>query len=68
MIFSGLCGVASAGVGFVAGSAVFKSVWRVWTNLVSFEWRRCPKGEVPLYQCAIYRYINIEIMKIDYHE
>ena len=35
MIFSGLCGVASAGVGFVAGSAIFKSVWRVWNKEIA---------------------------------
>ena len=29
LIFCGLCGVVSAGVGFVAGSALFKSLWRV---------------------------------------
>ena len=32
MIFCGLLGVASAGVGFAAGSAMFKSVWRVWNK------------------------------------
>ena len=32
MIFCGLLGVASAGVGFAAGSAMFKSVWRVWNE------------------------------------
>lgn len=32
MIFCGLLGVASAGVGFVAGSATFKSLWRVWNK------------------------------------
>jgi len=35
MIFCGLCGVASAGVGFVAGTAVFKSVWRIWNKTVA---------------------------------
>ena len=32
MIFCGLLGVASAGVRFAAGSAMFKSVWRVWNK------------------------------------
>ena len=32
MIFCGLLGVASAGVGFAAGPAMFKSVWRVWNK------------------------------------
>ncbi|EDO40484.1 predicted protein [Nematostella vectensis] len=28
LIFCGLCGVASAGVGYIAGSAIFGSIWR----------------------------------------
>lgn len=35
MIFCGLLGVASAGVGFVAGTAMFKSVWKVWNKDVA---------------------------------
>ena len=35
MIFCGLLGVASAGVGFVAGTAAFKSLWRVWNKDVA---------------------------------
>ena len=35
MIFSGLCGVASAGVGFIAGTAIFKSVWHVWNKEIA---------------------------------
>lgn len=32
IIFCGLCGVASAGVGFAAGTAAFKSLWKIWNK------------------------------------
>jgi hypothetical protein len=35
LIFCGLCGVASAGVGYVVGSALFGSLWRLFNRDVS---------------------------------
>ena len=32
IIFCGLCGVASAGVGFAAGTVAFKSVWKLFNK------------------------------------
>lgn len=32
IIFCGLCGVASAGVGFAVGTVAFKSVWQLWNK------------------------------------
>ncbi|KAK3728840.1 hypothetical protein QZH41_007644 [Actinostola sp. cb2023] len=32
LIFCGLCGVASAGVGYVVGSALFRSLWKIFNK------------------------------------
>jgi len=37
LIFCGLCGVASAGVGYVVGSALFRSLWKIFNRDVALK-------------------------------